>query len=269
MDRQQLSSLLHFYVDAGLDFALEDQPVDQFSALERARKTVSPSQVANVKKSVEPPRAREPMAIPNEQAVEAAIAAASQAGDLDALRRVVETFEGCNLKRSARTTIFEGGNRAAQIMVIGDAPSGDDDINGAPFSGLDGILFANMFKSIGLDRDKDLYQSFCVPWATPGNGAPTPLHLKICAPFLHRQIELAKPQMLVVLGNAAAQHIFGSTKSIVSLRGKWQDTRFGSHTLPVIATHEPGFLRTQPGQKRNAWMDLLAIKTVLEKAADL
>jgi uracil-DNA glycosylase family 4 len=261
----ELEQLLRFYAESGLDFALDAEPSDRFAAPEQQPRTAVTTQAPNppaaAAESVTAPAAPAPAArIPDDQAVALAQQAASGAADLDALRTAVEAFEGCNLKRSARATIFEGGTRGAAVMLVGAAPSRDDDKNSEALSGIDGILLGKMLAAIGLDRQTDVYAGFCVPWTVPGGERPTALHMKICAPFLHRQIELARPRLIVALGNAASQHLHGSKKTIMQLRGTWAETDFGAGPVPVTALFDPAFLREQPRFKRMAWLDLLALK---------
>jgi DNA polymerase len=275
-NRAELEQLLRFYADSGLDFALDAESGDRFEApAEPSRPAVAAATQApsapGPETAARPPASTTSAAptarIPDDQAVELAQKTAAAAGDLDALRAAVEAFEGCNLKRSARATIFEGGTRGAGLMLVGAAPSRDDDKNGEAFSGIDGILLGKMLAAIGLDRKADIYAGFCVPWTVPGGERPTPLHMKICAPLLHRQIALAKPRVIVALGNATSQHLLGSKKTITQLRGTWTEADFGAGPVPVTALFDPVFLREQPRFKRMAWLDLLALKKRLTEAA--
>ncbi|MBO6637957.1 MAG: uracil-DNA glycosylase [Roseitalea sp.] len=265
-NRAELEQLLRFYADSGLDFALEAEPADRFeTATQEPRPAAAtpsaPGPTLETRSAPPPvPNTSQTARIPDDQAVALARQAADGAADLDALRTAVETFEGCNLKRSARATIFEGGTRGASVMLVGAAPSRDDDKNGEAFSGIDGIVLGKMLAAIGLDRQTDIYAGFCVPWTVPGGERPTALHMKICAPFLDRQIALARPAVIVALGNAASQQILGSKKTITQLRGTWTETDFGAGPVPVTALFDPAFLREQPRFKRMAWLDLLALK---------
>lgn len=284
MTREEISSLLRFYAESGLDFPISDEPINRFELVDEKKATApnTASQAAPASSSNDPhapatiemdPRKRkkdEPkrpqqaaqVVIPTEEVVSQAVEAAQAAEDLDALKSVVERFEGCNLKRSARSTVFEGGKRGAKIMLIGGCPSRDDDMSGAAFSGADGILLDKMLQAIGLSRHEDTYLGFCAPWATPGGSAPTPIHLDICAPFLARQIELAAPEIIILLGNAAARQVFQSKQTIANLRGKW--TNLPNFNIDAMAIFSPSMLRAQPKMKRNAWLDLLALKAKLQ-----
>lgn len=286
MTREEIFSLLRLYEESGLDFPISDAPINQFEAQEArirasagsspssedvAGKDVSRSDATSTiemdprKRNVEQPRpTAQPasnLTIPNDEVIEHAVATAAAAADLDQLKAAIEAFEGCNLKRSARSTIFEGGNRDARLMLVGGCPSRDDDVSGTAFSGADGIMLEKMLGAIGLSRHEDVYHGFCVPWSPPGGSAPTPLHLDICAPFLARQIELAAPNMIIVMGNVAARHVFRSKQTVVQLRGKW--TTLPNFGIEAMAMFDPAMLRAQPRMKRGAWMDLLAIRSKL------
>ncbi|MEO1746405.1 MAG: uracil-DNA glycosylase [Pseudomonadota bacterium] len=205
--------------------------------------------------------------VPDETVFAEAHQRAASATNLDGLRAALEAFDGCNLKHTARNLAFEGGMRTADIMLVGGAASRDDDETGVPFSGLDGILLRNMFAAIGIDAATQTYQAMCVPWAPPGGGPPTPLHLKLCAPFIARQIALARPKCLVLLGNVAARHMLSETKrTILQLRGQWLARDFGSGETTILVMHDPDFLRRQPSAKRQTWFDLLALQKRLTSA---
>lgn len=261
ISRAEWEQLLRFYVESGLDFALEPEPIDRFAAKKPDAKPAVPAAAAPTPQPTAPPP--RPVTVPDDQAVALAEDVAAKASDLDTLKAAVEAFDGCNLKRSARHTVFEGGQRGAPLMLVGAAPSRDDDKNGEAMSGIDGILLGKMLAAIGLDRQTDVYCGFCVPWAVPGGERPTPLHLKICTPLLHRQIALARPRIVVAFGNAAAQHLTGSRQTIMQLSGGWTEADFGAGPISLTALFDPAFLRDQPRFKRMAWLDLLALKARL------
>jgi len=275
-NRAELEQLLRFYADSGLDLALDAEPSDRFAVpaepSQPAAGAPAPAQSVSGPETAAHPsaptaKAAQSARIPDDRAVELAQETAAAAGDLDALRAAVEAFDGCNLKRSARNTIFEGGRRGAGLMLVGAAPSRDDDKNGEALSGIDGILLGKMLAAIDLDKQTDIYAGFCVPWTVPGGERPTALHMKICGPLLHRQIALARPRAILALGNAASQHLLGSRETITQMRGTWVEADFGAGPVPVTALFDPAFLQRQPSFKRMAWLDLLALKKRLTELA--
>ncbi|QKV20605.1 uracil-DNA glycosylase [Oricola thermophila] len=256
MSRGELESLLRFYAESGLDFPLEDEAPNRFAAETATAPTNSQESPAR------PPAAKPERlpAMPDAEAVALAKQLARAAESLDDLRKAVESFDGCNLKLTARSTIFEGGRRGAPMMIIQDAPGRDDDASGEALTGPEGQLFDRMLAAIGRSRD-DCYMGFVVPWRVPGNAVPSPLQASICRPFIERQIELARPDFAVLLGNGATKILLDTRENILQLRGRWQELRTESgHALPVIATLQPRFLLDQPAQKRYAWTDLLQIR---------
>lgn len=279
----ELAALLHFHADAGVDWLLEDQPVDRFAefeAMRAARQGVRAAQprpeatAAAARPQTErrpaakpaaspaaaPPRAAP--AIPDEQAVEQARFAAESARSLSELKTALEAFNGCNLKNSARSTIFASGTPEGRIMVIGPMPSADDDREGAPFAGRAGQLLDRMLAAIGLKRDEILLTNV-IPWRPPGNRAPSPPEIEICRPFIERQIALAEPKAVLLLGNFTARHFFGSTETIHGLRGEWREISVLGRVIPAIASLHPQELLTAPVNKRLAWSDLLTFKNYI------
>ncbi|MBB3288095.1 MULTISPECIES: uracil-DNA glycosylase [unclassified Rhizobium] len=279
----ELAALLHFHADAGVDWLLEEQPVDRFAEFEAMRAAREGARAAQPRAeasapatrtqperrqaakpaapSAAPPRAAP--AIPDEQAVEQARFAAESARSLSELKTAIEAFNGCNLKNSARSTIFASGTAEGRIMVIGPMPSADDDREGAPFSGRAGLLLDKMLAAIGLQRDGILLANV-IPWRPPGNRAPSAPEIEICRPFIERQIALAEPKALLLLGNFTARYFFGGGETIHGLRGQWRELSILGRAVPAIASLHPQELLTAPINKRLAWNDLLAFKHYID-----
>jgi DNA polymerase len=192
----------------------------------------------------------------------AAREAAQTAADLDQLRALLESFEGCSLRGTATQLVFADGNPQSRIMFVGEAPGYDEDVSGVPFVGRSGKLLDLMLTAIGLDRTS-AYIANVVPWRPPGNRTPTPQETAICLPFIRRQIELANPEILVCLGGPAAQTLIGIKEGITRSRGRWFNYDTGTREVRAIATFHPAFLLRSPLQKRLAWRDFLAIKKAL------
>ncbi len=278
----ELAALLHFHADAGVDWLLEEQPVDRFAEFEAMRAARRGSQATQPRAESTAPAARSQAerrqaakpavpqpappraapAIPDEQAVEQARFAAESARSLGELKTAIEAFNGCNLKNSARSTIFASGTQEGRIMVIGPMPSADDDREGAPFAGRAGQLLDRMLAAIGLRRDEILLTNV-IPWRPPGNRAPSPPEIEICRPFIERQIALAEPKAVLLLGNFTARHFFGGAETIHGLRGQWREIDILGRTVPAMASLHPQELLTAPINKRLAWNDLLAFKNYI------
>ena len=192
----------------------------------------------------------------------AARAAARQAADLDELGARLAAFDGCSLKATAKNLCFYRGRPQAPLMLIGEAPGRDEDLEGKPFVGRAGQLLDRMLAAIGLS-EREAHITNIVYWRPPGNRTPTPQEAQVCRPFLERQIELVAPAIIVLLGGAAAKHIFGVADGIMRIRGKWRELEFGNSKARALATLHPAYLLRQPLQKRLAWRDFLAIKKAL------
>ncbi|HWK94887.1 MAG TPA: uracil-DNA glycosylase [Pseudolabrys sp.] len=257
--------LIEFYLDAGADAFVGEEPVDRFAAVEAPAPPKAPDRPALVREAA--PVAAAPAARPAPQAPDeaanAARAAARSAATLDELRAILEKFDGCALKATATRTVFADGNPEARIMLVGEAPGRDEDIEGLPFVGRSGKLLDQMLKAIGLDRTS-AYIANIVPWRPPGNRDPSPHESAVCLPFILRQIELVDPDVLVCLGKPSMQTLLGLMEPITKARGRWVTFNTGKRDIKAIATFHPAFLLRSPLQKRFAWRDLLAIKKALE-----
>ncbi len=189
---------------------------------------------------------------------------AGEAATLAELEALVGAFDGCPLKRTAKSLCFARGNEAARVMLIGEAPGRDEDLQGRPFVGRAGQLLDRMLAAIGLS-ESHVYITNTVYWRPPGNRTPSPQEIEACAPFLARQIELLAPKILVLLGGAAAKHILDVTQGIMRLRGIWLSYPCATGDIPTLATLHPAYLLRRPGEKRYAWRDMLMLKEALER----
>lgn len=274
----QLRSLLHFYADAGVEWLLEEEAVDRIAEFEAMRASRGASAQRDATPTQQParqaparqeqprpaaPAAMPNVAIPDTQAIAEAEFAANSARSLDELRTAMESFNGCNLKASARGLVFAEGTAKPSVMVIGAMPNADDDRDGQPFSGRQGAVLDRMLAGIGLAR-ADLLLTNVVPWRPPGNRPPSQREADICRPFIERQIALAEPNHLLILGNFAARFLFRSNDTIHQLRGEWREIAVAGRAIPAFATLHPQDLATAPISKRLAWQDLLAFRAGLQ-----
>ena len=191
---------------------------------------------------------------------------AAEARDLGQLQRAVERFELCQLKRGAKTTVFADGNPAARVMIIGEAPGRDEDLQGLPFVGRAGQLLDKMFAAIGMARDAvdaaaSVYITNILPWRPPQNRDPSPDEIAMLLPFVKRHVELAQPELLVLMGNVSCLALLGR-KGITRLRGNWT-TALNLSALPMF---HPAYLLRNPQAKREAWHDLLMLQARLREA---
>lgn len=254
--------LLRWYLDAGVDEAIGEVPVDRFAA--STKPAPPPRPVA----AAAPPPAQ-PVRLSHDGGTAArsphdggtAAHVAGQCRDLAQLRQAMEAFDALPLKRTAMSTVFADGNSDADIMCIGEAPGQEEDRQGLPFIGKSGKLLDRMLASIGLDRTS-VYISNVVPWRPVDNRKPTADEVAVCLPFITRHIELVDPKLLILFGGAAASALLGRSEGINRLRGRWFE--YSSPGLPrpvaVMPTFHPAYLLRTPAAKREAWRDLLAVR---------
>ena len=188
---------------------------------------------------------------------------AARATTLEQLCESMAAFDGCNLKFTAKSLVFSDGNPAADLMLVGEAPGRDEDIEGKPFVGRSGQLLDRILAAIGIDRTS-AYIANVIPWRPPGNRTPTPQETEICRPFIERQIELADPKVLVTLGGPSAKVLLNSSEGVLKLRGNWRIHRTASgKDIPVMPTLHPAYLLRNPAHKKLAWRDFLEVKAKL------
>ncbi len=257
--RRAAESLLAFWADAGVESCCEDAPVDRIA--EKPRPVRAPAAAPAPARSLAQPAGPDVSA-----AVAEARRLAAEAGDLDALAAAIAAFDGCPLKfEGARQAVFQRGAPDAPVMIIGEGPGADEDIQGAPFVGRAGQLLDKMLAAAGLEGR--VFITNTVFWRPPGNRAPTASEQAVCAPFLERAIALVKPRLLLLAGGAAAKSMLGRPEGILSLRGRWFDWRSadGAIELPALPTLHPAFLLRQPMAKKKAWQDLLMLAERLDR----
>ncbi len=282
-----LIAYLDFHVEAGADAALDEHPHDRFNEADapapalRAPRRPAPrvaeqpvGPVANT--LVPPPGAAPPAALPRtfgraasaqpDEAASDARARARQAKNLDELEKILAEFDACPLRFTAKNLVFADGNPEARVMFLGEAPGADEDRIGKPFMGRSGQLLDKMMAAIGLDRTS-AYIGNIVPWRPPGNRNPTPQEVAVCRPFVERQIELVDPDIIVCLGAPATQTLSGTKDGILRTRGRLFPYALPNREVKLLATLHPAFLLRQPAQKRLAWRDFRALRSLLDGKA--
>ena len=168
----------------------------------------------------------------------------------------------CKLHKTRRTIVFGDGNPCAELMLIGEAPGADEDLQGLPFVGRAGQLLMQMIKAIQLER-KDVYIANVLKCRPPGNRPPEPDEIAACSPFLRKQISIIQPKLILALGTFSAQLLLESKSPISALRSRVYEMPFGR----VLATFHPSFLLRSPDKKRDAWEDLKLARRVLDGQA--
>jgi DNA polymerase len=271
------AAALRWLADMGADEMIGTDPVDRY-AESRAAKTRGgarqqpPSSATSAQPPARPAVATAPDLIAPSQGAQDAWDAASAAETIDDLRARLDAFDGCALKFTATNTVFADGSPDAHVMLIGEAPGVDEDRQGLPFVGASGQLLDRMLDGIGLSRNKQgadgVYISNILFWRPPGNRSPTTAEIAACLPFVHRHIALVAPKALVFLGGTAAKTMLDRKEGIMRLRGKWYDLTLPGldRPIPALPTFHPAYLLRSPAQKREAWCDLLSLKSKLIEA---
>jgi DNA polymerase len=199
-------------------------------------------------------------------AIVTAKAAAAAAQDLAALEAAIAAFDGCPLRRQgARNAVFARGNPSGPVMIVGEGPGADEDLQGKPFVGKAGKLLDRMLTAAGLSER--VFITNTVFWRPPGNRNPTPDEQAICAPFLEQAIRLVGPKLLLLCGGVSAKSLLKRQDGILSLRGQWFDwtSEDGGLVIPALPTLHPAFLLRQRAAKAQAWKDLLTLMSRLDR----
>jgi len=266
--------VLRWHVEAGADEAIGERALDRFASpapadARRAVAPASPPARASFASGAAPPfAAARPLQGKTAGAPPSSSSQLAQAcATVAALKGAVEAYDGCALKRSCQRTVFADGNPQARVMLVGEAPGREEDEQGLPFVGPSGKLLDRMLASVGLDRTT-AYITNVIYWRPPGNRKPEPSEVELCLPFIERHIELVDPALLVFLGGAAAAALLGKSEGVTKLRGQWHEYSSPGLTrpIPALPTYHPAYLLRTPIHKREAWKDLLALRTRLDAA---
>ncbi len=265
--KDALAARLRFYRDLGL-VELYRRPVDPelLAALDQATKPGAPEPALSLSKGLAsetwdsvpssqttqeteaiPPRT--PFPVP--PAVSAATKPADKAEALHLIREDIGDCTRCALHKGRNKLVFADGSPNARLMFVGEGPGADEDAQGLPFVGRAGQLLNNMITAMGLQR-QDVYIANVVKCRPPGNRTPEPEEANTCSPFLFRQIDVVRPEVIVALGATAATYLLGQRQPLAGLRGRVHSFR-GTR---LIVTYHPAFLLRDPRQKKEAWADL-------------
>jgi DNA polymerase len=261
LPEQAARELLAFYAEAGVDVPIGEEPVNHLAGEAMTSRLAAPPRTLEIKSAS---AALAPSIVPPapDVAIMAAREAVKAVQNLDELRAMLDKFEGCALRATATQLVFADGNPQARLMLVGEAPGRDEDIEGLPFVGRSGKLLDRMLAAIGIDRTQ-AYIANIIPWRPPGNRTPTPQESQVCLPFVRKQIELVDPDILVCLGGPSATTLLGIKEGITKSRGRWYGYDTGKREIRAMPTFHPAFLLRSPLQKRLAWRDLLAVKKAL------
>ncbi|MEM8822317.1 MAG: uracil-DNA glycosylase [Pseudomonadota bacterium] len=256
LDPYTARATLEWLVEMGCDEAIAATPIDRTALPERMPGPVSAKQAAPTIAAADPDAPADP--------VKEAEHAAATAQTLPALRDALAAYPWCDLRLGAKSLVFADGQPEARVMIIGEAPGRDEDRQGKPFVGAAGQLLDKMLAAIGLARDntdaeRAVYITNILPWRPPSNRDPEPGEVAMMLPFLKRHIELADPDILILMGNHSCNALLGR-RGITRLRGQWTEA-LGRPVLPML---HPAYLLRQPHAKRDSWADLLSLQARLD-----
>jgi len=272
--RDALLAALSWQVELGADEAIGEAPVDRYavSAQERAEARAAREalpQVGQRRAPAAPPSPAAPaaQAAPHDAIQQDARETAASCQTLEELRAALAGWEGSSLRRGARNCVFSDGLPGARVMIVGEAPGREEDIQGKPFVGRSGHLLDRMMAAIGLDRRSDdpvkaVYITNILPWRPMENRTPSTAEVAAFLPFVERHVALARPEFLLLMGGVSAKAMLGTETGILRLRGNWR--RWGPDGLPALPTLHPAYLLRSPAAKRQAWRDLLSLKAAME-----
>ncbi len=264
-----LIEYLKLQLEAGVDETLGDSPINRFAPPppeQPLAENVQELMKAAQKKPAAPERASL-TSPPPAAAIAEARALADKATTREELEQAVRDFNGCALKKLATNTVFSDGNPRANIMLIGEAPGAQEDIQGIPFCGASGQLLDKMLASADYDRNS-VYISNTLFWRPPGNRQPSKEELAICQPFVEKHIALINPALLIFCGGTAVGSLLRKDIGITKLRGRMHEysNQYMQKPIPVAVLFHPSYLLRSPGQKRLAWHDLLSIRHYMDSA---
>ena len=262
----ELAAALRWQMEMGVDTALIDTPAavlpDQHPA-RPATQSQKPSARIRQSQAAETKLLAAQMSSPSDTVTRTPDLSDLQT--LPDLKQALAAFDGCALKKTASNLVFADGNPDAKVMIIGEAPGGDEDRMGLPFVGAAGQLLDKMLAAIGLDR-QHVYITNILPWRPPGNRTPSSEEVALLWPFLRRHIQLKAPQVILALGGSSAKLLLSTTTGILKLRGQVQEIDFGEAgqpmVIPVLPSLHPAYLLRAPVMKRQAFADLLTLRSM-------
>ena len=249
--REALAERIRFYRDLGLT-EFYRRPVDpdllaQLSAEASEPQPDATQPILFQEEAPIPPRKH----ISSPPQIATAVPTADHAAALQMIRDDIGECTRCALHKGRNKLVFADGDPNARLMFVGEGPGADEDAQGLPFVGKAGQLLNNMIGAMGLKRE-EVYIANVVKCRPPGNRTPEPVEGNTCSPFLFRQIDVVRPEVLVALGATAATYLLGTRQPLAGLRGRVHTFR----GTKLIVTYHPAYLLRDPRQKKEAWADL-------------
>ncbi len=270
-NKDAIAAWLNWQIDCGVDIALDPFPHDRYAdsaAQERSKKaaveSLNLSASASVSTASSPLEGERRVVAPPfpEEAARLAGEASSSARDLDDLAARFAAFEGCAFKFMATHFLFSAGAPGARLMALDFAPGEEEERSGLAFSGASATLLHNMLAAIGFNRETS-YLAYFSPWRPPGDKAASAAEEAALLPFARRHVELAAPEILLILGEPTARAMLQTNLSGAQLRGRWFDCTCGERTTRTVVLPSLANVLKTPSMKRNIWRDLRMVAQAL------
>ncbi|MCD5405087.1 MAG: uracil-DNA glycosylase [Desulfotomaculum sp.] len=181
--------------------------------------------------------------------------------NLEQLKREIQGCKKCDLAHGRTNIVFGCGNEKAKLMLIGEGPGRDEDLQGIPFVGAAGQLLNKVLEAAEINREK-IYIANIVKCRPPGNRVPNRKEAAACLPWLWRQLEIIRPRIVVLLGSTALKNLIRPDALITKLRGKWMESKSG---IKIMPTYHPAALLRDPSKKKLVWEDFKKIRDEYKK----
>jgi len=264
MTPRDATAALAWLAEMGADEIIGETPVNRIGTVPAPKREPVPRQ-----EPVRPAAAAPPPFAGDPQDGRALAAQCQSLADIEA---ALQRFDACPLKKTATQLCYCDGNPAADVMLIGEAPGRDEDVQGKPFVGRSGQLLDKMLAAIGLsrtaeDHSRSVFITNVIFWRPPGNRPVTPQEVEQCLPFMLRAIEILQPRYILGFGSLPAQALLKRTDTLMAMRGKWFEVKAAGRSIPMISTFSPRMLLQQRAQKRLAWRDLLTLQERMRSAS--
>ncbi len=179
------------------------------------------------------------------------------------LQKKINAIENCNLKINSKNLVMGDGNINSPIMLIGEAPGKNEDLECLTFCGDVGVLLNKMLLAIDILK-KNIYTTYSVNFRPPEDRKPTSKEIKRYSIFLKEHISIIDPKLLILMGSSAMEAVTGLNRQISNERGKWKEIIIGNKTIPVMVTYNPSYLLRYPENKKYSWEDLKKIKQKIQ-----
>lgn len=259
LSTKELISLLDLYKDFGIEDFLEEKPI-----VRTAENKVFEQVIINQKYKKELPNITS-SEIVDSKLNEYTSSLVEGIFSLDELENAIRSFKHLSICKTATKTVFADGNKNAKIMLIGEAPGEQEDLNGIPFCGESGMLLDSALSFINLSRKSNLYITNTIFWRPPGNRKPTDFELEVCKPFVQKHIAIINPEILILCGATSANYLLENDLGITSLKNTPNSytNKYLKKPIKAFAIYHPSYLLRQPMKKKEFWADLLKIESMI------